>query len=167
MNCNLFVIIPSRSLITDHHNKYTNSEKVWNSVRITKMWPRDVNAVGKMVLIDLLNSAFPENFLCKKHSIYKARESRFAVSVFLGWRVLLHVTMGHSFPVLYTILSVQPLSGVWLFATPWTAAHQASLSITISWSLLKLMSIESVMPSNHLILFYSTTPYPLWWAEHL
>ena len=37
-------------------------------------------------------------------------------------------------------------------ATPWTAAHQASLSITNSWSLLKLMSIESVMPSNHLIL---------------
>ena len=38
------------------------------------------------------------------------------------------------------------------FGIPWTAAHQASLSITISWSLLKLMSIESVMPSNHLIL---------------
>ena len=48
--------------------------------------------------------------------------------------------------------SVQSLSHVWLFATPWTAAHQASLSITNSWSLLKLMSIESVMPSNHLIL---------------
>ena len=47
---------------------------------------------------------------------------------------------------------VQLLSRVWLFATPWTAAHQASLSITNSWSLLKLMSIESVMPSNHLIL---------------
>ena len=47
---------------------------------------------------------------------------------------------------------VQSLSRVWLFATPWTAAHQASLSITISQSLLKLMSIESVMPSNHLIL---------------
>ena len=41
---------------------------------------------------------------------------------------------------------------VQLFATPWTAAHQASLSITNSWSLLKLMSIESVMPSYHLIL---------------
>ena len=41
---------------------------------------------------------------------------------------------------------------VWLFATPWTARHQASLSFTVSWSLLKLMSIESVMPSNHLIL---------------
>ena len=48
--------------------------------------------------------------------------------------------------------SVQSLSHVWLFVTPWTAAHQASLSITNSWSLLKLMSIESVMPSNHLIL---------------
>ena len=39
-------------------------------------------------------------------------------------------------------------------ATPWTAAHQASLSSTISWSLLKLMSIELMMPSNHLILFH-------------
>ena len=48
--------------------------------------------------------------------------------------------------------SVQSLSRVWLFATPWTAAHQASLSITSSQCLLKLMSIESVMPSNHLIL---------------
>ena len=48
--------------------------------------------------------------------------------------------------------SVQLLSHVRLFVTPWTAAHQASLSITNSWSLLKLMSIESVMPSNHLIL---------------
>ena len=48
--------------------------------------------------------------------------------------------------------SVQSLSHVWLFGTPWTAARQASLSITNSQSLLKLMSIESVMPSNHLIL---------------
>ena len=45
-----------------------------------------------------------------------------------------------------------PFSHSWLFATPWTAAHQASLSFTISQSLLKLMSIESVMPSNHLVL---------------
>ena len=41
---------------------------------------------------------------------------------------------------------------VWLFAIPWTATHQASLSFTITWSLLKLMSIESVIPSNHLML---------------
>ena len=48
--------------------------------------------------------------------------------------------------------SVQSLSRVQLFATPWTAAHQASLSITNSWSFLKLKSIELVMPSSHLIL---------------
>jgi len=48
--------------------------------------------------------------------------------------------------------SVQPLSRVWLFVTPWIAACQASLSITNSWSSLKLTSIESVMPSSHLIL---------------
>ena len=50
------------------------------------------------------------------------------------------------------ILIVQFLSHVWLFETPWNAARQASLSFTISWSLLKFMTIESVMPSNHLIL---------------
>ena len=48
--------------------------------------------------------------------------------------------------------SVQSLSHVYHFATPWTAAHQASLSITNSWSLPKTLSIESVMTSNHLIL---------------
>ena len=51
-----------------------------------------------------------------------------------------------------SVQSVQLLSHVQLFATPWTAAHQASLSITNSQSLLILMSIESVMPSNHLTL---------------
>ena len=50
------------------------------------------------------------------------------------------------------VSSVQSLGRVQLFATPWTGAHEASLSINRSWSLLKLMSIESVMPSNHLIL---------------
>ena len=52
------------------------------------------------------------------------------------------------------VVVVQSLSCVRLFATPWTTVCQASLSFTISWSLLKLMSIESVMPSNHLILCY-------------
>ena len=49
-----------------------------------------------------------------------------------------------------SVSSVQSLSRVHLFATPWTAARQAPLSITNSWSLSKLMSIKSVMPSNHL-----------------
>ena len=53
---------------------------------------------------------------------------------------------------LWIVNSVQSFSRAWLFSTPWIAALQASLSITNSWSLLKLMSIESVMPSNHLIL---------------
>ena len=64
--------------------------------------------------------------------------------------------------------SVQSLSHVRLFATPWTAARQASLSITNSRGLLKLMSIGSVMPSNHLIpcvnvgKLLSTLPDPQW-----
>ena len=54
--------------------------------------------------------------------------------------------------VVYYLSSVHSLSHVWLFVTPWTAARQASLSITNSWSLPKLISIELVMLSNHLIL---------------
>ena len=50
------------------------------------------------------------------------------------------------------VVIVQSISHVWLFVTPWTAAHQPSLLITNSRGLLKLMSIELVMPSNHLIL---------------
>ena len=53
----------------------------------------------------------------------------------------------------YTFIVVQSLGHFRLLVTPWTAAHQASLSIASSWSRLKLMSIESVMPSNHLILY--------------
>ena len=65
--------------------------------------------------------------------------------------------------VLHKFSSVQSLSRVQLFATPWTAAHQASLSITNSRSLLKLMPIESVTPSNHLILCrpFSSCPQSL------
>ena len=59
---------------------------------------------------------------------------------------------------LFLSTSVQSLSRV--FATPWTAACQASLSITKSQSLLKLMSIESVMPSSHLILCWPLFPLP-------
>ena len=58
----------------------------------------------------------------------------------------------HIYIYIYTYISVQSLSCVWLFATPWIAARQASLSITNSQSSLRLMSIESVMPSSHLIL---------------
>ena len=58
----------------------------------------------------------------------------------------------------WIVVVVQWLSHVQLFATPWTAACQASLSFTISPSLIRLMSIKSVMPSNHLILFPHSPP---------
>ena len=88
------------------------------------------------------------------------------VSSYLKWVYCRHHIIGFCFFIQYEnlypfqgvfvscISSVQFLSHVRLFATPWTAAHQASLSITSSRSSLKLMSIESVMPSNHLILYH-------------
>ena len=68
----------------------------------------------------------PVKFRCQKHSAMKGESCR--------------------------VVIVQSLSCVQLFATPWTAERKTSLSVTNSWSLLKLMSIELVMPSNHLIL---------------
>ena len=62
---------------------------------------------------------------------------------------------------MHSVQWVQSLSCVLFFVTPWTAAHQASLSITNSQSLLKLMSIEAVMPSNHLILCHPLFLPPL------
>ena len=59
---------------------------------------------------------------------------------------------------IYHFAVLQSLSPVWLFVIPWTAAHQVSLSITNPRSLLKLMSIESVMPSNHLVLCHPLLP---------
>ena len=61
---------------------------------------------------------------------------------------------------------VQSLSCVRIFASPWTEAHQASLTFTIFRSLLKLMSIDSVMPSNHLILCCPPSPPALYLSQH-
>ena len=74
------------------------------------------------------------------------------LSSILAWRIPWIEELG-------ALVSVQLLSHVRLFVTPWTEACQASLSITKSQSLLKLMSIELVMPSNHLLLLSS--PFPL------
>ena len=63
-----------------------------------------------------------------------------------------HCCMAHGILLPVQFSSVQSVSHVWLFVTPWTTAHQASLSITNSWSPPKPMSIKSMMPSNHLIL---------------
>ena len=66
--------------------------------------------------------------------------------------IVSEVSQKEKYYMISFISSIQSLSHVQLFATPWTAACQASLFFTISWSLLKLMLIESVMPSNYLIL---------------
>ena len=83
---------------------------------------------------------------------FKARP----IPVFCFWHTVednvWHPSKGTKLGTGWCFSSVQLLSHVWLIACPWTAAHQASLSITNSQSLLKLMSIESVMPSSHLIL---------------
>ena len=84
------------------------------------------------------NADMPQNF-CTWHGLHKGHPL---------WLCTAHPAFS----------SVQSLSHVQLFATPWTAARQASLSITNSRSLLKLMSIESVMPSNHLFFCH---PLPL------
>ena len=70
------------------------------------------------------------------------------------------------FPSIGLLGSVQSLGHVLLFATPWTAARQASLSITSSRSLSKLMSIMSVMPSNHLILCHPLYPPTFNLSQH-
>ena len=70
----------------------------------------------------------------------------------LKWIILRAMKILQWFLYLFKFSSVQSLSCVQLFVTPWTAAHQAPLSMNHSWSLLKLMSISSVMPSNRLIL---------------
>ena len=67
-----------------------------------------------------------------------------------------HLLLGRK--AMTNLNSVQSLSHVWFFVTPWTAACQASLSITNSWNLPKLMSTELVMPSNHLILCHPLLP---------
>ena len=97
----------------------------------------------------LFNISYP-----KKHTISTAVTLIFktlqqVIDTFL--LLYIKILQYFDFNILMAISSVQLLSRVRLFATPWTAVRQASLSITNCWSLPKLMSIESVMPSSHLI----------------
>ena len=114
----------------------------------------------------LLFLDFPSSQVITEHQVeFPVIYSRFSLVIyFIHCSVYMSIPISqfiHFFPFplgihVYSLLSVQ-FSSVEsrLFATPWTAALQASLCITISWSLLKLRSIESVMPSKHFILCYS------------
>ena len=82
--------------------------------------------------------------------VYETKKKHLLIDLRLLWLTIKHVTESDSCTVQFS--SVQLLSCVRIFATSWTAAHQASLSFTNSQSLLKFISIELVMPSNHLIL---------------
>ena len=76
-----------------------------------------------------------------------------SLNISLSSSIFFH-KMQINIPILINVVVVQVLSCVQLFATPWTTARQASLSFTISWSCLKIISFESVMPSNHFILYH-------------
>ena len=86
---------------------------------------------------------------CPEHSSVSTQHCRF---IHLGFLITIRYLLTQECYTEFQFSSVQSLSCVWLFANPWIAAHQASLSITNSQSSLKLTSIESVMPSSHLIL---------------
>ena len=95
----------------------------------------------------------PGSKACQKHLHWTPQSKNETAGWCLGkWGVVIQGTLVLRVSVQTESSSVWLLSHVQLFATPWIAAHQASLSITDSWSLLKLMSIKLVMPSNHLIL---------------
>ena len=90
-----------------------------------------------------LNFVFPVWSLLRKD--YSQRSIHFIFHCQFFPALIFHDEVHRYFVV------IQLLSHVWLFATPWTAARQASLSLAVSWNLLKFMSIELVMPSKHLV----------------
>ena len=109
---------------------------------------RDIILLTKVRIVKAM--VFPVvMYGCENWIIKKAEHRRIDAFKLWCWRRLLRVPWTAR---RLNIVVVQSLSCVRLFVTPWTAACQASLSITNSQSLLKLMSIESMMPSNHLIL---------------
>ena len=108
-----------------------------------KGWKEDARTLGTCCPLDLAQPWLEDlNFVAARPSL----SSALPLQPFLTFQKPSSIKGGKQ------VVVVQLLSHVQLFATPWTAAHQASVSFTISWSLLKLTSIELVMPSNHLIL---------------
>ena len=116
---------------------------------------------GQSIGVSALTSVFPmktQDWSPLGWTVWISLQSKGLWRVFSNITVQKHQFFGAQFSSqsnfhIHTFSSVQSLSHVRLFVTPWIAARQASLSITISRSLLKLTSIESVMPSNQLILY--------------
>ena len=117
-------------------------------VLLVPLSPWEPSVVTTALLRDVKSQwVHSKNLLCK---------------TFTGSPSLMTLAQEHSFLFLESLPhhSVQALGRVRLFATPWIAAHQASLSMTNSWSLLRLMPIQLVMPSSHLILLCPSPPAP-------
>ena len=144
-------------------------EHLSRSGSCTVLWPARFSQVHhseKQLLLEVKGHVISFHCYLTNYTLwFKQKKSLTLIQIF--WGLGIHKRLEYSKAGSCNLLSVyarqlmlvvrykasfQSLSHVWLFATPWTTARQASLSITNSWSLLKLMSIESVMPSNHLLL---------------
>ena len=101
-----------------------------------------------LLILLMRSSCFPS----LKSETWQSQVLMFSHFQCSNYHKIQNILVVQNFFLYSSLSSVQLLSPIRLYVTPWTAAHQSSLSITNSWSLLKLMSIESVMPSNHLIL---------------
>ena len=121
---------------------------------------QNITLLAKVHLVKAM--VFPEvMYRCESWTMKKAECRRIDAFELWCWRRLLRVprtARRSNQSILKEISSVQSLSRVWLFVTPWITACQASLSITSSQSSLKLTSIESVMPSSYLILLSPSPP---------
>ena len=139
-------IIPAMSLVV---------LELWKLLKVPKRWHGKRNKVcfDTLLLLSILKSTLPNFGFC--HGLYSALASTLTLN---------------KDPVPTSVVVVQRLrqllNHVWLFATPWTAAYQASLSFIISQSLFKFMSTEPVMPSNHLILCCPLSLLPSSLSQH-
>jgi len=147
----------TRSVFTDH--LLSSRRKIWTPRKPASHFPH--------VKINLMRERLADSKICKQYFIHR-RPSQYKLNpkimhqmLLLRLKKIMYVqhfkkqinnALKRQFITFLQFSSVQSLSRVWLFATPWIATRQASLSITNSRSSLRLMSIESVMPSSHLIL---------------
>ena len=110
--------------------------RLWKVSTFLTAWPPSPSSQQSCVLLESLTSS---SAISQKAHLMRLGLARLSIFCLIQSQLI-------------QFSSVQSLSCVWLFATPWIAARQASMSITNSWSSPKLMSIKSVMPSSHLIL---------------
>ena len=135
-----------RTLGTNFHHRYLAMGTISTSFSPT-LHVRFAGSLSFFVTQALIGWVW---LTCPSHTCSGNYKGKYLAFGFYGGRRLPSFTKWEFLEYKKGILLL--FSCVWFFATPWTAAHQASLSFTISQSLLKLMSIESMMPPNHLIL---------------